>query len=96
MATFISLITWTQPGEEAVKRTIDRADAFREVAKQSGATVKDVYWTLGGYDGVLVFEARDDAAATALMLKLGSQGNVRTKTMRAFSASEMQDIISRV
>jgi uncharacterized protein with GYD domain len=42
-----------------------------------------------------VIEAPDDETATAAVLALGSQGNVRTKTMRAFSPDEMRAIIEK-
>lgn len=94
MATFVSLLTFTQHGEADISHSVDRASAFRETAKQHGAEVKDVYWTLGGFDGVVIFDAPDDETATSLMLGLGAQGNVRTKTMRAFNADEITAILS--
>src|SRR5262249_40887453 len=38
------------------------------------ASVTNVFWTLGAYDGLLIFEAPDDETATALMLHLGKAG----------------------
>ncbi|MHC4878111.1 MAG: GYD domain-containing protein [Planctomycetota bacterium] len=93
MATFISLIEFTQHGEEEIKKSADRAAAFRQTATNIGAEVKDVYWTLGNYDGVLVFEAPNDEIATTLMLTLGSKGNVRTQTLRAFNADQINAIL---
>ena len=52
-----------------------------------------IYWTLGAFDGVLILEAPDDARATAALLHLGSLGNLRTQTARAFDAAEMQEIL---
>ena len=64
------------------------------MAAQLGATVKDVYWTIGGYDGVLIFEAPNDETAAALLLSLGAKGNVRTKTLRAFNSEEISGILN--
>jgi len=36
------------------------------LAKKSGVTVKDLYWTLGQYDVIAVCEAPNDEAATFL------------------------------
>ncbi len=94
MATFISLVSLTQHGEEEIKQSTERAQGFTEMAARLGATVKDVYWTLGGYDGVLIFDAPDDETAAALLLNLGSKGNVRTKTLRAFSSDQISAILS--
>jgi uncharacterized protein with GYD domain len=96
MATFVSLITFTNRGEEHIKQTVDRANAFCQTAEQAGASVKDVYWTLGNYDGVLIFEAPDEQTATALMLNLGSKGNVHTQTLTAFNDEQIKSILDRV
>ena len=96
MATYVSLISFTERGEEHFKNTVSRANAFRQTAQKLGGVVREVFWTMGELDGVLVFEADDDETATALMLSLGSQGNVRTQTMRAFRDGEMSDILNRL
>ena len=59
-----------------------------------GVKFTNIYWTLGVYDGLLSFEAPDDETATALMLHIGSLGNVQTTTARAFNASEMDKVLS--
>lgn len=96
MITFVSLISYTQRGEERIRETVQRAQAFRETAQALGAEVKEVYWTMGNYDGVLIFEAPDDETATALMLKLTSLGNVRTETLRAFNSDQLNSILNRL
>jgi uncharacterized protein with GYD domain len=96
MATFIVLGTFTDQGIRNIKDTTKRADAFRELAKSLGATVKDVYWTLGQYDVAALVEAPDDAAVTALGLTLAKAGNVRTQTLRAFSRTDMDAILGKV
>ena len=96
MATFIVLAGFTDQGIRNVKETISRAEAFKEMAKAAGVTVKDICWTLGRYDVVAVLDAKDEMAATALGLSLGKAGNVHTETLRAFSAAEMSEILSKV
>ena len=95
MATFIALISETQEGESKIRESVARANRFREEASELGVDVKELYWTLGSYDGVLVFEAPDDETAAALLFKLTSKGNVRTSTLRAFDSAEMQTILKR-
>ena len=58
-----------------------------------GVKVAGIYWTLGAFDGVLVWEAPDEETATAALLHLGSLGNVRTQTARAFGPAEMQKVL---
>lgn len=96
MATFISLITMTQHGEEEIKHSAERAVAFRAIAENIGASVKEMYWTLGGFDGVLLFDAPDDETAASLMLALGSKGNVRTQTLRAFNSEQIASILGNI
>ena len=93
MATFITTVQFTEQGIKAVRDTCDRAAAFKAAAKKLGVKVTGLYWTLGAFDGVIVFEAPDEARATAALLHLGSLGNLRTQTARAFDAAEMQKIL---
>jgi uncharacterized protein with GYD domain len=58
--------------------------------------VKDIFWTLGPFDGLVVFDAPDDETATALMLHLGTFGNVHTQTARAYQAAEMEQILGKL
>lgn len=95
MATYIVLANFTEQGIRNVKDTTKRAEAVREAAARFGVTAKDFYWTLGSHDVVAVFEAPDDASMTALGLALGSAGNVRTQTLRAFARDEMERILAR-
>lgn len=94
MATFVATIKFTQQGVAKVRDTIKRADAFKAAAQKMGVKVKELYWTLGVFDGAVVFEAPDDETATALMLQVGMQGNVQTQTARAFTAAEMEKILA--
>lgn len=96
MPTFLALITETQEGERKISDSVARAAAFREQAKAFGAKIKELYWTMGAYDGFVLFEAPDAQAASALLLELGSKGAVRTQTLQAFDASEMEGILRRV
>lgn len=96
MATYIVLANFTEQGIRNVKDSVKRAEAFRELAKGAGATVKDLYWALGQYDIVAIADAPDDMTMTALGLTLGKSGNVRTQTLRAFSADDMSKILAKV
>jgi len=96
MAIYVVLANFTDQGVRNVKDSTKRAEAFKELAKSSGATVKDLYWTLGQYDIVATVDAPDDMAITALGLTLAKAGNVRTQTLRAFSQAEMGSILSKV
>ena len=96
MATYIMLAHFTDQGIRNIKDTTKRAEAFKELAKSLGVTVKDLYWTLGQFDIAAIMDAPDDAVVTALGLSLGKSGNVRTQTLRAFSGSDMNAILGKV
>jgi uncharacterized protein with GYD domain len=93
MATFITTIKFTEQGVENIRESPKRAAAFKSAAKKLGVKVSDLYWTLGAFDGFIVFDAPNDEAATAAMLHLSSQGNVCTATARAFGANEIEKVI---
>ena len=92
MATFISLLRFTDQGIRHVKESPDRYEAFRAMAEKLGVRVKDMYYTVGHYDIVVVMEGSDEAVTTAL-LKVASLGNVRTETLRGFSLDDMKKIV---
>lgn len=96
MPTYIVLSNFTDQGIRTVKETTKRADAVKEAARKMGIETKSLYWTIGQYDVVATFEAPDDATMTALALAIGSAGNVRTQTMRAFSREEVAGIIAKL
>jgi uncharacterized protein with GYD domain len=96
MATYCILGSFTEQGVRNAKDSPKRADAFKEMAKKCGATVKEVYWAQGQYDIVSILEAPDDLAVTSLALSVGALGNVRTQTLRLFSAADMQGIIGKM
>ena len=96
MATYIMLTSFTDQGIRNVKDSPKRADAVRELAKKFGVTAKEFFWTLGSYDVVAIYDAPDDASMTALGLAIGSAGNVRTQTMRAFSREEMNGVLAKL
>ncbi len=96
MAWYVVLAKFTDQGIRAVKETPKRAKTFREMASALGVTIKDIYWTLGPQDVVLTMEAPDDETAAALMMKVGSLGNLTSQTLRAFTESEITTIVSKV
>lgn len=95
MATYITLLQFTDQGVRNVKETTKRAASAKETAAKLGVKMTDMFWTLGAYDLALIAEAPDDETMTAVMLKLASLGNVKSHTMRAFRASEMEAILKK-
>lgn len=93
MPTYIALLRYTQKGVEAIKDGPARLEAAKKTFEAAGAKLKAVYMTMGRYDAVAVAEAPDDATMAKLALTGGSQGFLRTETMRAFTEEETRKII---
>ncbi len=96
MATYISTVKFTEKGIGAIKDTTKRSATFDKAVQKLGVKVLGNYWTLGPFDGVIIFDAPDDKAATAAMLSLSKGGNVQTSTSRAFNAAEMEKIVALI
>jgi len=94
MATYISLINYTQAGIEKIKESPARLDAARKAFKSMGAELKQWYLVTGQYDAVVVTEAPDDETVAKLLLTIGALGNVRTQTFRAFTEDEYRRIVA--
>jgi uncharacterized protein with GYD domain len=96
MVTYVVLAKFTDQGVRNAKDSPKRADAYKQMAKTFGVTVKEILWTQGRYDVVTIVDAPDESAAMSLSLSLGALGNVRTETLRAFSAGEMTKIVGNM
>jgi uncharacterized protein with GYD domain len=92
MPTYISLLRWTQQGVANVKDSPKGLDAGREAFKKLGVEIKDTYLTMGRYDLVCVIEGASDEAVAKALLSLGSQGNVQTETLKAWTEDEYRAI----
>jgi uncharacterized protein with GYD domain len=93
MAQYIILINWTDQGIRNVKESPKRLDTARAVAKKLDMELKDFYLTMGDYDMVGHLDAPNDESVAKFILGLGTLGNVRTKTLKAFSEDEYRKII---
>ena len=97
MPTYVTLFNWTDQGVRNVRDTVERVDRASEMAEQKyGVRLGQIYWTVGSYDLVSVFEAPDDESVSAFLLELGSVGNVRSTTLRAYNREEMSTILERL
>jgi len=93
MATYFIFINWTDQGIRTVKDSPKRLDAVKKTLKEMGGELKDFYMLQGSHDAVLIAEMPTDEKLAGFVLKVGSAGNVRTTTMRAYSEQEYRKII---
>ena len=93
MPTYIALLNWTPLGISKVGSSAKRLDAGRKAFKKAGVEIKDVYLTMGRHDLICVIEAPDDETYAKAILGLGSQGNVSTETLKAFTEDDYRKLI---
>ncbi len=96
MARYVSLIQFTDQGIRNIKKTIKRGEAAAVEAEKMGMKIMEEFWTLGAYDVVVVVDAPNDETVSAFMLKIGSLGNVKSHTMRAFRREEMEGVLAKI
>ena len=96
MTKYVCLVTFTDTGIRNLRKTTARAAAFTERMKNQGINVLQTLWTVGQFDLVHIFEAEDDKTAATFAYTLSALGNVRTNTMRAYDADEMNEVITTV
>ena len=96
MPTYVVLMNWTDQGIRTAKETVHRRDQADALAEKHGTRIEQVYWTVGPHDLVSILEAPDDESATAMLLELGTAGNLRTTTLRAYDREEMAGILQRL
>ena len=94
MSTYISLIRYTQKGIENIKESPARLNAAKKAFQAMGAELKEFYLVTGQYDIVIVSEAPNDETVAKLSLAIGSEGAIRTETLRAFTEDEYRKIIA--
>lgn len=95
MAINISLVNFTEQGIKSIKDSPKRAQGFRDLAKKHGVSVRDIYWTAGQYDMVVITEGTEEALATVL-LSVAKLGNVRSQTLRAMDQETFQHVLGKV
>lgn len=96
MATYVVLANFTDQGIRTIKSTVQRAGQVAEMARTFGCEIKHVFWTLGAFDVITIIEAPDEQSLTAFGFALGSAGNIRTQTLRAFRKDEVGAIIGKM
>ena len=95
MPLYVALVNWTDQGIKNYRDSVRRAEDYRGLVEKSGGQVRQLVWTLGEYDIVVVTDFPDDETATAVALQTAAMGNIRTTTMKAFDAEQMRAIIQR-
>jgi len=96
MPTCVHLFNFTEQGLRNIKDTVKRAEALKKAGSEMGVTLKEILWTQGQYDIVVIAEAPDEATGNAFLLNVLKAGNLRGETLRAFPAAEMEKVLEKV
>jgi uncharacterized protein with GYD domain len=96
MPTFVLSLNWTDQGIRSVKDAPKRSQAARELAKKVGVEIKQVFLTSGDSDLLVIVDSPNGDNVAKFALALCGQGNVRTRTARAWQESEFAKLISEL
>ena len=96
MPTHIGLYKLTDQGIKSAKDAPGRVEDAIKGAEAMGGKVIGVYAVMGEYDYVAIGEFPSDEVAMAFAMALGSGGNVRTTTLKAFTKEEFAEIVKKV
>jgi len=93
MTTYVMLGTWTDMGMRDIGKSPARLEGLKRQLQDMGGQFTAFYMTMGDCDFVLIYEAPDEAVAARFCLLLGRAGNVRTRTMKAFSERTFREVV---
>ncbi|MGB0554674.1 MAG: GYD domain-containing protein [Alphaproteobacteria bacterium] len=79
-----------------IKKSPERLAVARREAEELGGKIDKVYLKMGGCDLMKIVDFPDDATAATFALRLGAQGNARTKTMKAFLEEVFLEIVKAI
>ena len=96
MPTYIGLYKLTDQGIKAIKDAPGRIEAAIKGAEKMGGKSLGVYVVMGEYDYVTIGEFPSDEVVTTFALALGSLGNVRTTTLRAYTKEEFAAMVKKL
>ena len=95
MPHYVALLDWTEQGIRNVKDTIKRAESAKAMARKLGGKL-DVWYTMGDHDLVGLVEMPSDEAYSKFVLWTGSQGNVRTHSLKAWTQDEFSKLVAEL
>jgi uncharacterized protein with GYD domain len=92
MPHYVVLGSYTEQGIRSVKDSVKRDGEARRIIEQAGGKMQ-LYYTLGEYDFVAILDLPSDEK---FLLQVGSSGNVRTKTLKAWNESDAHKVMSQL
>lgn len=96
MPTYVSLLKWTEQGAKNARESTKRAEEAKAAVRKLGGKLTTILWTQGSYDAVAITDFPNEDSAMAFLIGIAGAGNVRTETLRAYSASHMERIFAKM
>ncbi len=93
LPNFIVLGNWTEQGIKKVNQAPARIKQTHSMIEKAGGKMQ-LFYTAGKYDFVMIVEIPKDDDIMAVLLCLGSMGNFRTTTMKAWTEAEGDKILT--
>lgn len=93
MPTYIGLMRLTHQGSKDIANAPARIEDAIKLYQKMGGKVIGVYMVMGEYDYITIGECPSDEIQAAFALALSAQGNVKTTTVKAFTAKEVPAIL---
>jgi uncharacterized protein with GYD domain len=94
--TYITLYKLTEQGVKDIKNAPGRMEEGIKAFEGMGGKVLGFYVVMGEYDYVAIGEAPSDEVAMTFALALGSGGNVRTTSLKAFTKEELAEWVKKL
>ena len=96
MPTYILLMNLTEQGAKDIKNAPERVKNTIKAAEAAGNKTLGFYLTMGEYDYIAISEAPNDEAALLQLAAIASAGNVKTKTLKAFTMDEFEAFVKKL
>ena len=96
MPTYVLLMNLTDQGAKDIKAAPERVKTTIKAAEAAGSKTLGFYLTMGEYDYIAITESPSDEAAMVQLAAIAAAGNVKTKTLKAFSLDEFEEFVKKL
>src|SRR5690349_6610830 len=97
MAIYMAQLTYTaEEWATMVEKPQDRTIQSRALVQKLGGKLLGLYYSLGEYDGIALFELADDLSASAVTLAVKAAGDMKVNEVtRLFTMDEAMEAMRK-
>ncbi len=96
MPIFISHVTLTKEGVQAIKNVTERIEENKKLWEEAGGKLLEWYIVLGDYDYLLITEAPDEKVMAEIVAKASRRGRTQFRTFTAIPIEEFGQVTQRL